>query len=129
MPNRDPTKEMFWRRVLRQWRRSGLTGRDFCAEQGLRETSFYAWRRELARRDREQQAATMKDDLPARTATARPSAAAAPPTFVQLAIADDTALTPTIEVVLTQGRRVQVRPGFDAELLRQLLRLLEEPSC
>ena len=28
---RDPSKEKRWRRLLKQWRRSGLTGRDFCA--------------------------------------------------------------------------------------------------
>jgi hypothetical protein len=50
---RDPAKEQRWRRLLGLWRRSGLTGRDFCAEHGLSEPSFYAWRREIARRDQE----------------------------------------------------------------------------
>ena len=68
---RDPAKEKHWRRLLRQWQRSGLTGRDFCAEHGLSEPSFYAWRREIARRD--QRAAG--DDL-SRVPATRPSAAA-----------------------------------------------------
>jgi hypothetical protein len=50
---RDPAKEKYWRRLLRMWRRSGLTGRDFCAEHKLSEPSFYAWKREIARRDHE----------------------------------------------------------------------------
>ena len=37
---RDPTKEVYWRRMLRQWRRSELTGRDFCAQNTLSEPSF-----------------------------------------------------------------------------------------
>jgi hypothetical protein len=50
---RDPAKERYWRRLLGQWRRSGQTGRDFCAEQQLSEPSFYAWKREIGRRDQE----------------------------------------------------------------------------
>lgn len=48
---RDPRKEAFWRRVLARWQGSGQSGRDFCRAAGLSEPSFYAWRRELARRD------------------------------------------------------------------------------
>jgi hypothetical protein len=35
----------------------------------------------------------------------------------------------TIEVVLGDRRVLRVRPGFDAELLLELVRLLEEPTC
>jgi len=49
----DRGKERFWRRVVGQWRRSGLTIRDFCEQQSLSEPSFYAWRRTIAERDRE----------------------------------------------------------------------------
>jgi hypothetical protein len=35
----------------------------------------------------------------------------------------------TLEVVLGLGRVVRVPPGFDATTLRQLLAVLEEPSC
>ena len=51
---RDRVKERFWRRVVRQWRQSGQTVRDFCAAHGLAEPSFYAWRRTLAQRDRQE---------------------------------------------------------------------------
>ncbi len=80
MPKRDLSKEQYWRRVFRQWQRSGLTGRDFCAQHGLRESNFYAWRRELACRDQEPQAATGA----ARAATAPPSADGLTPVFLQL---------------------------------------------
>jgi hypothetical protein len=53
---RDPVKERHWRRLLAQWRRSGMTGRDFCAKHALAEPSFYAWKREIAQRDRERAA-------------------------------------------------------------------------
>jgi len=38
-------------------------------------------------------------------------------------------LPPAIEVVVAERRLLRVRPGFDAELLRQLVRLLEELTC
>ena len=57
MPRRDLAKEKDWRRLLRQWRASGLSGRDFCVEQRLSEPSFYAWRREIARRDQQRKSA------------------------------------------------------------------------
>src|SRR2546425_536378 len=50
---RDRGKEQFWRRILRVWQRSGLGVRDFCAEHGITEASFYAWRRIVAERDQE----------------------------------------------------------------------------
>lgn len=110
MPHqRDPVKEKYWRRLLGQWRRSGLTARQFCAQQGISQPSFYAWRSEIDRRD---QATTL-----------RPSA----PTFVKLAL--EGAAPSPLEIVLTDGRLLRVRPGCDAALLRQVLRLLEEPSC
>ena len=48
---RDQRKEQFWRCLLREWRRSELTIRDFCVEQHVSEPSFYAWRRLIAERD------------------------------------------------------------------------------
>jgi hypothetical protein len=48
---------------------------------------------------------------------------------VKLRIEPDNELAATIEVVVAQGRLLRVRPGFDPDLLRQLVRLLEEPSC
>jgi hypothetical protein len=50
---RDPAKEAFWRRMVLRFGRSKSTARDFCFEHGLSEANFYAWRREIARRDRE----------------------------------------------------------------------------
>ena len=51
------------------------------------------------------------------------------PVFQQLIVADPTAPVAVIEVVLPYGQVLRIRPGFDADLLRQLLRVLEEPAC
>ena len=46
-------KEQWWRAVMDRQRASGLSIRGFCRGEKLSEPSFYAWRRELLRRDRE----------------------------------------------------------------------------
>src|SRR5689334_21767814 len=50
---RDPIRERFWRRYIRQHQRSGLTIRAFCLREGLKDGAFRWWRQALARRDRE----------------------------------------------------------------------------
>jgi len=49
-------KERFWRSMVKQQRQGGATIRTFCREQGISEPSFYAWRKELQRRDAERSA-------------------------------------------------------------------------
>ena len=120
---RDVAKEQFWRRMLRRWRESGWTVRAFCDQHDLSEGSFYAWRRILAQRDQE-------------AAQPQRESGAALPAFVQVNVAaeqsvpgDSAAAADGIEVVVGGGRLVRVRRGFDAALLRQVLRVLEEPAC
>ena len=48
---RDPAREKFWRRTIRDQQRSGLSVRDFCLREGLKDWTFRWWRRELGRRD------------------------------------------------------------------------------
>lgn len=114
---RDRGKERFWRHALRQWRRSGLSVRAFCAEHDLTEPLFYAWRRVIAERDQEraQGAATRRVRREVRDHA---------PAFVPLRVIDTSAAV--LEVVLARGRSVRVSRGFDADTLRQLLALLEE---
>jgi transposase len=112
---RDPAKERFWRRMIKRWRRSQLTVRDFCAQEQLAEALFYGWRRTIAARDRQ----------------AKPVPAAAPSqalaTFLPVRVVPATASA--IEVVLDNGRVLRLGNGFDPDLLRQLLAVLEEPRC
>jgi hypothetical protein len=103
---RDRRKEQQWRRWIQSWRASGLSVRAFCARHGLTQAHFYAWRRELQRRDAEQ------------------------PTFVPVCVvADDVpARDERVDVMLRGGRTVRVGPGFDAATLRQVVAVLEEGS-
>ena len=124
----DPAKERYWRRLFARWRQSGLTGRAFCAAHGVSEPSFYAWRREIDRRNRQQATARKRVAASAPAATLMPQPAAGS-AFLQLALDSKAGTRPAIEVVLAQGRLLRVPSGFDGESLRQLLRLLEEPTC
>lgn len=106
---RSCSKEQYWRTRVRQWRTSGLSVRDFCAEQGLSEPSFYAWRRTLAERE-----AAGVQFVPL---TVTPEVRAAPG-------ADG--LAGAVELILGAGRRLRIGPGFDGPTLTRLLALLEE---
>ena len=104
---RDLRLERQWRRRLKEWERSGLTGREFCRRHSLSEPSFYGWRREIARRDREHAAAREQ------------------PAFVPIAVV---AAEP-LEVVVRGGRVVRVGRGFDAAHLRAVVAALEARPC
>jgi hypothetical protein len=104
---RDLDLERQWRRRLKAWQRSGLSGRDFCRRYSLSEPSFYGWRREIARRDREHAAAHEQ------------------PAFVPVAVV---AAEP-LEVVVRGGRVVRVGRGFDAAHLRAVVAALEGLPC
>ena len=105
---RDERKERQWRRRIDQWCVSGLSVRAFCAQHGLTQASFYAWRRVLQRRATEQ------------------------PAFVPVQVVADAPLggqASALEVVIADGRVVRVAPCFDAATLRQLLAVLEGRPC
>jgi len=48
---RDAGKERHWREVIRAQGVSGRSVRAYCRGAGVKESAFYWWRRELARRD------------------------------------------------------------------------------
>lgn len=48
---RDESKEQFWRGLVKGFDAKQTTIRRWCADHGVSEPSFYAWRRELKRRD------------------------------------------------------------------------------
>lgn len=48
---RSVEKEEYWRWHVDMWAADGLSARAYCRREGLSTCSFYAWRRELRRRD------------------------------------------------------------------------------
>jgi transposase-like protein len=126
---RDRGKERFWRRMVRLWRRSGLTIRGFCDDHGLSEPSFYSWRRVLAARDHGTARVKTARSVRARRQSGNGRCQKAPafvPVHVVPPLAADGS---SLEVVLSNQRVLRVAPGFDAATLRQLLAVMEEPSC
>jgi transposase len=120
---RDLGKERFWRRLVSGWRRSGLSIRDYCDHHQVSEASFYAWRRTLAARD----AAACRSCAPAARVG---EAAHDTPAFVPVRVVQPPAKPAAgLELVLGNGRVLRLGSGFDPQVLRQLLALLEEPSC
>ena len=127
---RDKSKERFWRRMVRQWRQSKLTIREFCGANGLSEPSFYGWRRVIAARDHESsttmagRARREPGDGPCRNVPAF-----VPVQVVEVNAANGATAALPLEIVLRNQRVVRVAPGFDAATLRQLLTVMEEQSC
>jgi len=119
---RDRSKERFWRRLLRLWRRSGQTIREFCAEHEVSEPSFFAWRRMIAERDQQRR---RRDNPNSRSSAQSLPKADEQPAFVPLRVVS-TAADMAFDVVLKSGRVVRVSAGFDAASLRRLLAVLEE---
>jgi hypothetical protein len=104
---RDLARERHWRGLVSEWQVSGLNVREFCSRRQLREANFYAWRRELQRRD------------------ARPAQRSAS-AFVPVTVVPTTAL---VEVRCPSGHVITL-PHANIETLRQLFAALApETPC
>jgi hypothetical protein len=106
--HRDPKLERRWRILLARWKRSQQSIRRFCADQQISQASFYAWRREIAVRDRER----------ANAASVPPSSP--PPTFVPVRVIPDT----PIEIVLPSGVIVRMPIAGDPVVVARLVTAL-----
>ena len=122
---RDPAREKFWRRAIRDQQRSGLSVRDFCRREGLKDWTFRWWRQELARRDRQPSAAPRD--------RGDPEPNEAPPAFLPVRVADLEVVpprpAPPIEIVLPNGPIVRVPTGFNPSTLGHVLAVLEGRPC
>ena len=78
------TADQFWRDTIAAWKESGQTVTAFCAARGLGESTFFAKRRELARREQSPNA---------------PAPPAPSPSFAAVRVIPD----PTVEIVVPGG--------------------------
>ena len=93
-----------WRTLIEHQRRSGLSIRRFCREQGLCENSFYRWRRRLE--------------------TSEHGGETSPP-FVRLGLSADAAASPDdLSIVVRFADGVELHAG--AERLSELVALLRD---
>jgi hypothetical protein len=109
---RDPAREQFWRRTIREQKRGGLSVRDFCRREGLRDWTFRWWRQELPRRDQEPSTAP------------RGEWTEAAPAFLPVRVVDREAVpprpAPPIESVLPTVPTVFVPSGFGPSSLDRI---------
>ena len=121
---RDLALERAWRKRMRQYEKSGATIREFCEQEGLVEHQFCWWRAELKRRA----TAAMPSNPPAKpkqSGAKKNGKATASGQFVPVRLEPPASATSGVEIVLDQPPRIQVTAGFDAGVLREVVRALE----
>jgi transposase-like protein len=134
---RDGRLERAWRGRMQRWRSSGSEVREFCRREDVPETSFYHWRRELARRDR----SAAGDCTPERGMSARRVRRIARPhggrssrkpvnlRFLPVQVKDArgaTSVESVVELRLPSGHVLQ---GADVEKLARLAALVGGSTC
>ena len=138
----DSRKQRYWEEVVRRWREGGQSVRGFCRAEGLRESAFYFWRRELTRGgDRVDAGNGSRPQARPMTPVSRSSTQVSPrhgpaPSFLPVKVVGPASGCPGVaeaihgvETVLAQGRTVRVRAGFDRQTLADILAVLEVQPC
>jgi hypothetical protein len=122
-------KEQFWRQHVEAWRKSEKSVRAYCVEAALSVPSFYAWRRELARRDgvAPPQAKRLRGETRASTPGAG-RGGIGPSSWVQLQVPSVAAAAP-IEIELAGGTVVRLRGEVNRQALSDVLAALEARPC
>jgi hypothetical protein len=88
-----------WAGRVAKWRASGLTAREFGEREGLNAATLRWWASQLKREPHHEAA------------------------FVEVTL--KSAATSSLELIVRDGLRIQLTRGFDAELLRDVLTVLE----
>lgn len=106
----DESKKKFWQEAVARQAASRLPVSEWCRQESIKEPAFYWWRRRLA-------------SMPAGVTSVEPESVATDFLPVRL--------TPSamIEIVLTDGVRLQVTPGVTTDQLREVLRALRAATC
>lgn len=106
--SRSSEREQFWRKVVLGQPRSGMSVAAWCSQHGVSAPSFYVWRRRLAKRGAAHQA---------RRLPLVPVEIIGPATDRSVVV---------LEIELRSQAKVQVRPGCEWELLKQVLTILDQ---
>ena len=112
---RSESKQEYWRKLFAEQVNSRLSVVQFCKLRGVSKPSFYAWRQKLA-----ESSSLGKLE---------------PPAFAQVAVlphmlVDGNANSSSpITIQMPNDVRIEVPPGADRRLLREVLAALREASC
>ena len=102
--------DQFWRDAIAAWKDSGQTVTAFCAARGIGESTFFAKRRQLARRKQ----------------SPNPLVPPAPsPSFAAVRVIPD----PPVEIVIPCGIILRVPVGADADVVARLVLALRGAPC
>jgi transposase-like protein len=99
-------REQFWRDLIAQQRLSDQPIAAFCRDHGVSQPSFFSWRKRL------------------RLHSGQPASP-----FVPVELSSPLAQSAPIEIVLSCGTCVRIRPGCDRQMLETVLAVLEPPPC
>jgi transposase len=128
----DPVRRQQWQMAIQRWQSSGQSVRAFCRQEGLKESAFFFWRRELALHDREDAASPPSPPRVNKRKTSLPAESTGPAAHflpVQVIAGHDPQRVGGIEIILGWGRAVRVPPRFDRQTLAEVLAVLEGRSC
>ena len=113
-PTRSRELEATWRDHLRRQQQSGLTARDFCRAESLKESAFYYWKRELKRRDGQRQSSA-----PTRKRRNQKRGRQSAPPFLPISVASG--LPAAVEITLSENVSIRVSNGCEESLLRMVV--------
>ena len=113
---RSEAKERLWREQVTSWQRSGLSIRQYCQQHQLNEPNFYAWRRELARRDEVGGISSKSVQRPK------------PLSVMWMPLTVDPSTVPVVEVQLPTGAILRVPAGVESVTLERILTALHQVS-
>jgi hypothetical protein len=120
----DALDEAGGRALVEAWRASGLSGAAFCRARNLRAQRLHYWRERLGY--------PIKVVGGARTSVGplRPPPPPSSEGFVQVVVDPSPSVSSTYVDIVVGDAAVRVRSGFDAVLLRAVVRALSaEPGC
>lgn len=121
---RDAAKERRWREALNGCARSGLGVRAFCRREGLAESAFYFWRRELARRDGEKFSRDTSRRSPGAGRGVR-RLGFGRPDFLPVRVTDAAASQASITLELASGRVLRLPGSMPIKHVAELVAAIE----
>ena len=108
----------YWRNLVDQWSRSGLSQAAFCRKRRITYGSFIWWKRQLA--------SAAGGDAAPRGSCGRRGSTTKTGSFVELQVTGS-ATRPAYEVILPRGRVLRIYEPFDSESVSRLITAVE--SC
>ncbi|MDD3760773.1 MAG: IS66 family insertion sequence element accessory protein TnpB [Acidithiobacillus sp.] len=110
MTKKERTEKVeFWRQQLDAFATSGLSVKDYCAQQGIAVANWYYWRKRLTQHSTPRELSASGEE------------------FLPVRLAEMSSSMPVVEVQLLSGRRLKFSAPLDSAWLQSLVQVLEGP--